>query len=87
MKSIIPAELRPDQVVAIQDTREQLPLDLHPLRVEVGTLATGDYSVLGLEHVVAVERKGLSDLWLASVVNAKDSTGRFSVCSAIRFAA
>ena len=62
MKSIIPAELRPDQVTAIQDCREQLPLDLHPLRVEVGTLATGDYSVLGLENVVAVERKSLSDL-------------------------
>ncbi len=62
MKSPIPAELRPDQVVAVVDTREQLPLALHPLRVEVGTLATGDYSVLGLEHIVAVERKGLSDL-------------------------
>ena len=62
MKSPIPAELRPDQVVAVVDTREQLPLALHPLRVEVGTLATGDYSVLGLENVVAVERKSLSDL-------------------------
>ena len=40
MKSIIPAELRPDQVTAIQDTREQLPLDLHPLRVEVGCDST-----------------------------------------------
>ena len=62
MKSIIPAELRPDQVTAIQDSREQLPLDLHPLRVEVAGLDTGDYTLKGLEHLVAVERKGLSDL-------------------------
>ena len=61
-RASIPAELRPDQVTGIVDTREQLPLDLSPLRVEVGTLATGDYSVAGLEHVVAVERKSLSDL-------------------------
>ncbi len=33
-----------------------------PLAVEVGTLATGDYSVKGLENVVAIERKSLSDL-------------------------
>ena len=62
MKSIIPAELSPDQVTAIQESREQLPLDLHPLRVEVAGLDTGDYSLKGLEHLVAVERKGLSDL-------------------------
>ncbi len=30
--------------------------------VEAGTLATGDYSVKGLEHLVSVERKSLSDL-------------------------
>ncbi len=62
MKSPLPAELRPDQVVAIIDTREQLPLDLEPLAVEVGTLPTGDYSVKGLETVVAIERKSLTDL-------------------------
>lgn len=27
-----------------------------------GTLATGDYSLLGLQHVVAIERKSLQDL-------------------------
>ncbi len=56
------AELRADQVTAIIDTREQNPLDLEPLRTEVGTLTTGDYSVRGLEHVVTVERKSLGDL-------------------------
>ncbi len=48
--------------MAIQDTREQRPLCLEPLRVEVATLATGDYSVRGLENIVAIERKSLSDL-------------------------
>jgi ERCC4-type nuclease len=49
-------------VTVVVDTREQLPLDLSPLRTISGTLTTGDYSVLGLESVVAVERKGLGDL-------------------------
>lgn len=55
-------ELRPEQVTAVIDTREQLPLDLSPLQTTVGTLATGDYSVQGLEHIVAIERKSLGDL-------------------------
>lgn len=58
----IPAELRPEDVTAIIDTREQLPLDLTPLQTELGTLATGDYSIKGLEDFVAVERKSLDDL-------------------------
>ena len=61
-KCPIPATLKPDQIVAVVDTREQLPLDLSPLRIVPGTLPTGDYSVKGLEHIVAVERKSLSDL-------------------------
>ncbi len=55
-------ELKPERVTAIVDTREQSPLDLAPLRVEVGTLDTGDYTAKGLEHVVRIERKSLSDL-------------------------
>jgi DNA excision repair protein ERCC-4 len=58
----LPAELRPEQVVAVVDSREQLPLNLSPLRSVAGTLTTGDYSVNGLESIVAVERKSLSDL-------------------------
>jgi DNA excision repair protein ERCC-4 len=58
----LPAELSPEAVTAVIDTREQLPLDLAPLRSERGTLTTGDYSVAGLESVVAVERKSLPDL-------------------------
>jgi DNA excision repair protein ERCC-4 len=58
----IPAELRPEQITAVVDSREQCPLDLSPLRTITGTLTTGDYSVVGLERVVAVERKALGDL-------------------------
>ena len=60
----LPAELTAESIVAIIDTREQLPLDLAPLRIERGTLTTGDYSVKGLENVVAIERKSLEDLVL-----------------------
>lgn len=56
------AELLPEQLVAIIDTREQLPLDLEPLRTIRDTLQVGDYSVAGLQSVVAVERKSLGDL-------------------------
>jgi DNA excision repair protein ERCC-4 len=58
----LPAELKPESVVALVDTREQTPWDLSPLRSEPATLATGDYSVRGLESVVAIERKSLPDL-------------------------
>ena len=61
-RSPIPAELRPERVTAVVDTREQQPLDLTPLRTITGTLATGDYSIAGLEHVVGIERKSLTDL-------------------------
>lgn len=55
-------DLPVDAVTAVVDTREQLPLDLSPLRSVAATLDTGDYSILGLESVVAVERKSLPDL-------------------------
>lgn len=54
--------LEPERLCAIADTREQTPLSLLPLKVERGTLDTGDYSIKGLEHVVTVERKSLQDL-------------------------
>jgi hypothetical protein len=62
MRSSIPAELSPEAVVAIVDSREQLPLDLSPLQVVPGTLAAGDYSICGLEQHIAIERKSLPDL-------------------------
>lgn len=55
------SDIKPEQITGIIDTREQCPLTL-PFRTETATLATGDYSVKGLEHVITVERKSCSDL-------------------------
>ena len=57
-----PRVLRPQDFLVLQDSRERLPWDLRPLRVEVATLSTGDYSIRGLEDLVALERKSLGDL-------------------------
>lgn len=54
-------ELKMENLVAIQDTREQEPWDLSPMSVEIGTLSVGDYSIRGMEQVIAIERKSLSD--------------------------
>ena len=54
--------LKPENLIAIVDSREQTPFDLSPLKMEVGSLPTGYYSVKGLEHCVAFERKSLGDL-------------------------
>ena len=51
----------PEDVLAVIDTREQLPLEL-PLRTITDTLPTGDYSVSGFEDLICVERKSLPDL-------------------------
>ena len=57
----LPAKLDPAQVTCIVDTREQLPLDLSPLRTELGTLQTGDYALAGCDEI-RIERKSLPDL-------------------------
>ena len=49
-------------ITALIDTREQLPLDLPGLHCQPATLATGDYSLRGMEAAVALERKSLPDL-------------------------
>jgi DNA excision repair protein ERCC-4 len=49
-------------MMIVIDTREQLPLDFGSEPVQRGTLASGDYSVVGMETVIAVERKSLADL-------------------------
>ena len=43
------------------DSREQKPYEFENPS-EVGTLSCGDYSIMGLENHVAVERKELNDL-------------------------
>ena len=50
----------------IRDSREQSPFHFDDnrfegVKVQVGTLSTGDYSLAGLEGRVAVERKSLAD--------------------------
>ncbi|MFN3192688.1 MAG: ERCC4 domain-containing protein [Aureliella sp.] len=57
----LPTKLDPESVVAIVDTREQSPLDLSPLRIEAGTLSTGDYALKGCDEA-RIERKSLPDL-------------------------
>jgi ERCC4-type nuclease len=53
------ADLNP---VLVIDTREQDPLTFTRLQSIKGTLYSGDYSVRGLESLIAIERKSVSDL-------------------------
>jgi len=53
--------MKPEPCIII-DSREQTPLAFPNLPATVGTLTTGDYSVAGLEHLIAVERKSIDDL-------------------------
>ena len=46
----------------IVDSREQVPLVFPTLPSVAGSLPTGDYSAVGFESVIAIERKSLSDL-------------------------
>ncbi|MBK9128121.1 MAG: ERCC4 domain-containing protein [Phycisphaerales bacterium] len=48
--------------LAIIDSRERTPWRFEHLPAERGTLATGDYSLRGLEALIAIERKTLGDL-------------------------
>jgi ERCC4-type nuclease len=57
----LPAELKPERLTAIVDTAEQTPFDLAPMQAEVAKLATGDYSIKGLERFVTIERKAWGD--------------------------
>lgn len=68
-----PAELRPTVVV---DTREQDPLPISRLPSVRGTLTSGDYSVLGLEDLFAVERKSVADLVACCVGDNRDRLSR-----------
>jgi len=44
------------------DSREQTPLEFTRLQSIRGALITGDYSIVGLEELFAVERKSIADL-------------------------
>ena len=53
------------------DRREKNAWRFENLPSESGTLATGDYSISGLTHLVAIERKSLPDL-LACIGRERD---------------
>jgi ERCC4-type nuclease len=53
------SELRP---VILIDTREQTPLKFTRLHAQRGTLQTGDYSFVGGQDLLAIERKTIADL-------------------------
>lgn len=55
-------ELAGKSPVIVVDNREQDPLRFERLESRPGTLLTGDYSIAGLEHLFAVERKTIPDL-------------------------
>lgn len=72
MKQIeLRAELRPEDVTAVIDTREQLPYDLSPLQSVVKTLDLVDHSILGQEDRIGTERKSLAD-YVASLTTHRD---------------
>jgi DNA excision repair protein ERCC-4 len=48
--------------VIVVDIREQTPLPFSRLKTQPGKLVSGDYSVVGLEELFAVERKTVADL-------------------------
>ena len=58
----LPATIKPEDVTAVIDSREQQPLDLSPLASVSATLQVGDYTIKGLEHMIAIERKSEGDL-------------------------
>ena len=60
----------PELIVAI-DTREQKPYRFP--RSEVKTLASGDYSVVGLEDRIAIERKTKEDAYSSLCCRARQS--------------
>lgn len=60
---MVSTKIEPQQITILVDTREQRALKFHPtFKTERICLKTGDYSCKHLEHIVALERKSLSDL-------------------------
>jgi len=59
-------------LVIVQDTREQRGWGPHFIcEWEIATVAVGDYTVRGAEHLIAIERKSLPDL-LGSLTHDRD---------------
>ena len=60
----------------VVDTREKKPYSFAGFDVIVKGLKTGDYSIVGLEDKLAVERKSFSDAWQSM----SSSRERFTRC-------
>ncbi len=61
----------PPEIIIVQDSREQLGYENlfeHPCITSA--LEYGDYSILGCEHLISIERKSLPDL-LGSLTNGR----------------
>jgi ERCC4-type nuclease len=59
-------------ITLVQDSREQLGYqDLFQSSCVIATLESADYTVLGLENLIGIERKSLSDL-LNSLTNNRE---------------
>ncbi|MDP2162431.1 MAG: ERCC4 domain-containing protein [Flavobacterium sp.] len=65
-----------DNFTIIVDTREQAPFKFKEQKVITKKLDTGDYSVMGFESVIAIERKSGSD-FLGSITTGRE---RFKDC-------
>lgn len=69
-------DLHPSDVTIVCDTREQRPFNLAPLKMIRATLSTGDYAIMGLEHIAAIERKSIQDL-IGCIPRDEDGSSRF----------
>lgn len=82
------------------DTREQTPWQFKGIKadadqgglplavpVEVDTLATGDYSIRGLEHEVCIERKSMADLFSSISVGRDRFEREFARMQEMQYAA
>ncbi len=66
MRTLKPPKPKPTIII---DTREQQPWKFSDkVYIERQALATGDYSVKGLEHLITVERKSMDD-YVGSIVD------------------
>ena len=56
------SKIRIEDITAICDSREWNPLPLDPLKTITKKLDVADYSAVGYEHKIAIEKKSLNDL-------------------------
>jgi len=56
------SNLKIEDLTAVIDSREQNPLPLDPLKTVIKKLEVADYSAVGYENKIAIEKKSLNDL-------------------------